>query len=89
MHNVDGFPDVFGGSIPAMIWHDFMQKAVVGQPIENFATPDLSGYNTVPKQSLQFALTTGRGKNGGNGTPVPNPAPDPSPTCWKPHCHSH
>src|SRR4029077_13456129 len=24
MHNVGGFPDVFGGSIPAEIWHDFM-----------------------------------------------------------------
>jgi penicillin-binding protein 1A len=30
--NIDGFPQVFGGSIPARIWHDFMGPALRGQP---------------------------------------------------------
>jgi penicillin-binding protein 1A len=30
--NIDGFPQVFGGSIPARIWHDFMSPALRGQP---------------------------------------------------------
>jgi penicillin-binding protein 1A len=34
--NVDGFPEVFGGSIPAMTWHDFMSGALTGVPIRPF-----------------------------------------------------
>jgi penicillin-binding protein 1A len=34
--NVDGFPEVFGGSIPAMTWHDFMSEALRGVPVRPF-----------------------------------------------------
>jgi penicillin-binding protein 1A len=34
--NVDGFPEVFGGSIPAMTWHDFMSGALTGVPVRPF-----------------------------------------------------
>src|SRR5262249_15239314 len=27
MHDIEGFPDVYGGSIPAQIWHDYMSAA--------------------------------------------------------------
>src|SRR5207247_5702671 len=37
--NVEGFPDVFGGSIPAEIWHDFMQGALKDVPPKDFPTP--------------------------------------------------
>jgi penicillin-binding protein 1A len=30
--NIDGFPQVFGGSIPARVWHDFMGSALRGRP---------------------------------------------------------
>ncbi len=33
MHNLDGFAQVVGGSIPARIWHDFMVAALRGQPV--------------------------------------------------------
>jgi penicillin-binding protein 1A len=32
MHDVDGFAEVVGGSVPARIWHDFMVSAMAGRP---------------------------------------------------------
>jgi penicillin-binding protein 1A len=31
--NIEGFPQVFGGSLPALIWHDFTVAALRGQPV--------------------------------------------------------
>jgi penicillin-binding protein 1A len=36
MHDIEGFPNVFGGSIPALIWHDFMSSALADEPVEEF-----------------------------------------------------
>jgi penicillin-binding protein 1A len=33
MHDVEGFADVVGGSIPARIWHDFMAPALRGTKV--------------------------------------------------------
>jgi penicillin-binding protein 1A len=33
MHNLDGFAQVVGGSVPARIWHDFMVGAPRGLPV--------------------------------------------------------
>jgi penicillin-binding protein 1A len=41
--NIEGFYQVFGGSLPAEIWHDFMGPAVANMPVENFPTPTLGG----------------------------------------------
>jgi 1A family penicillin-binding protein len=100
MHNVHGFANVFGGSIPALIWHDFMAKAMADKPVEEFAIPDLSGYDTDPEHGFVYQpyvpQPTNGGKqgkhNGGGNVPAPNPAPNPSPapeptSCPKPHCH--
>jgi penicillin-binding protein 1A len=94
MHNVQGLANVFGGSIPAAIWHDFMLKAMAGQPVKTFATPDLSGYDTDPEHGFVYTPyqpqpTNGKQRNrsgGGAPAPQPSPAPEPSPTCHKPHC---
>ena len=40
--NVEGFPEVFGGSIPALTWHDFMQAALTGVPERPFPPVDES-----------------------------------------------
>jgi penicillin-binding protein 1A len=73
MHNVEGFPDVFGGSIPAEIWHDFMQQALVGVPVEGFAQPSLSGYDTTPNGAVgQTPIYTPTG--GGASAPTVPPA---------------
>jgi penicillin-binding protein 1A len=67
MVNVEGVYHVFGGTIPAMIWHDFMTAAMAGQPVKEFATPDFTGYNVNPPGSV-------------SPTPSPTPAPSPSPS---------
>jgi penicillin-binding protein 1A len=55
MHYVQGVPNVYGGSIPAQIWHDFMSQATANMPIESFVPPSFIGYDyfppgTVPKK---------------------------------------
>jgi penicillin-binding protein 1A len=37
--DIEGVPQVFGGSIPAEIWHQFMSSALFGVPVKNFAVP--------------------------------------------------
>src|SRR6266511_6070098 len=65
MHDIEGFTDVFGGSIPALIWHDFMTTAMEGQPVETFAQPSFKGYDLRPSGAI---------------SPTPAPSPSPSPT---------
>jgi penicillin-binding protein 1A len=64
MENVEGFPGVFGGSLPALIWHDFMAAAVAHRPVENFAIP----YTPAPVVQPSAPATTAT-------TPAPSPAP--------------
>ena len=40
--NVEGVPQVFGGSLPAEIWHDFMGPAVANLPVLKFPYPNLN-----------------------------------------------
>ena len=39
MSYVEGYAPVYGGTIPASIWHDFMGVALEHTPVESFATP--------------------------------------------------
>jgi penicillin-binding protein 1A len=64
MENVEGLPGVFGGSLPALIWHDFMAAAVAKRPVENFAIP----YTPAPVAQPSAPATT-------TTTPAPSPAP--------------
>jgi penicillin-binding protein 1A len=74
MENIYGYSGIYGGSIPAMIWHDFMASAMSGLPYEDFATPDLSGYDTVPEHAIVYV-------------PKPEPSPEPSKReCHRPRC---
>jgi penicillin-binding protein 1A len=41
--NVEGVSEVFGGSLPAEIWHDFMGPAVANLPVLPFQEPTLNG----------------------------------------------
>jgi penicillin-binding protein 1A len=41
--NVEGVSEVFGGSLPAEIWHDFMGPAVANLPVVPFPEPTLNG----------------------------------------------
>jgi len=37
--NVAGFARVFGGSIPALVWHDFMTGTLAGVPVRDLPAP--------------------------------------------------
>jgi len=39
MNDVGGI-NVFGGTFPALVWHNFMEQAMDGLPVENFTAPD-------------------------------------------------
>ena len=39
MSSVPGYGAMFGGTAPAMIWHDFMQTAMQGRPCDEFPEP--------------------------------------------------
>lgn len=42
MSSVNGFSPVYGGTIPALIWHDFMLQAMQGLPAQSFPpTPQI------------------------------------------------
>ncbi len=43
LNYVEGVPQVFGGTLPAQIWHDFMGPAMAPLPVENFPTPTFGG----------------------------------------------
>jgi penicillin-binding protein 1A len=77
MHDVEGFADVFGGSIPARIWHDFMVRALKGSRFLTFHGPSLDGYDRVPDRQIPLPPP-----------PSPSPSPTPSPTkqCKHPPC---
>jgi membrane peptidoglycan carboxypeptidase len=53
---------VYGGTIPASIWHDFMAAATAEMPVIDFAHPSFAGYTVFPE---------------GSGVPV-EPSPEPS-----------
>jgi penicillin-binding protein 1A len=43
LYNVEGYYQVFGGSLPAQIWHDFMAGAVANLPVVDFPQPTIGG----------------------------------------------
>jgi penicillin-binding protein 1A len=65
MHDIEGYANVVGGTLPAVIWHDFMSQATANLPVKGFATPSFAGYNLHPK---------------GAQSPTPSPSPSPTPS---------
>ena len=53
--NVHGIPRVSGGSLPAVMWRDFMSRALFGAKPTPFAEPDLS---TAKGQALNATTST-------------------------------
>ena len=71
LEDVEGFSAVYGGTIPALIWHDFMSEATAGMPIKDFAEPSFEGYTLdAPSPPPPPAPSV---------TPSPKPSPSPSP----------
>src|ERR687892_390222 len=76
LYNVEGYSVVYGGTLPALIWHDFMLAAMEGMRVREFATPTTEGYTQsppTPVQSPQPSPTV-------TETPEPEPTEEPEPT---------
>lgn len=83
MRNIGGFPAVYGGSIPALIWHRFMSVATTGMPVQSFQAPSLAEFPPpTPIPTLTPTLTpttTPQPKPPVTDTPPPSPSPTPPP----------
>jgi penicillin-binding protein 1A len=75
MQNIQGFSTVFGGSIPALIFRDFMTVATADMPVKDFAEPSTSGYTQGPRPAPTVAPSPTPSKS-----PKPSPSPSPSPS---------
>ena len=64
--NVEGVGTVFGGTLPAEIWRDFMAPAVAPWPVKSFPTPVFGGsyitgdgtYSYAPSTPTYYPTTT-------------------------------
>ncbi len=43
LYNIEGYYQIFGGSLPAQIWHDFMSAAVANLPVQDFPPATITG----------------------------------------------
>jgi len=59
LQDVEGLPAVFGGSIPAEIWHDFMTAALANAPVEQFAAPTTTPATST--SSVSYSQSGGTG----------------------------
>ena len=77
MVNVAGVPGpVYGGTIPAGIWHDFVGEVTADVPYSDFPEPDLSAFQTgnEPEPSA-----SPKPKKSPTPSPTKSPKPSPSP----------
>lgn len=70
MHDVAGFANVTGGSVPALIWRDFMLRVLEGVSVQPFPQPSLEGLDRFPEGAVPPTMPS----------PSPTPTPSPSPT---------
>ncbi|MEA2556692.1 MAG: penicillin-binding protein [Actinomycetota bacterium] len=68
MNYVEGVGPVFGGTIPAAIWQDYMNQVLNGMPVLPFTQPTFAGYTVGPTTPVA------------SPTPPPSPTPSPKPT---------
>jgi penicillin-binding protein 1A len=80
LENIEGVPSVYGGTIPAEIWHTFMLRAMEGLPPQPFPVPTFDSAHSIgpsisvapPPVSPTYVPPT--------ASPSPSPTSRPSPT---------
>jgi penicillin-binding protein 1A len=84
MYNVEGYSAVFGGSLPARIWHDFMYEATKNLPVASFPNATIGGYTvsgsppssySSSSDSSSSTTTTTATTTAVTTTAAPTPAP--------------
>ena len=84
MRDVAGFPEVYGGTIPALIWHDFMTEATAGMPVAGFPPASYEIYEDPPPPSPspapeQTPSLSPSPSSEPSVSPEPSPSAEPSP----------
>jgi penicillin-binding protein 1A len=57
MNYVEGYAPVYGGTIPASIWHDFMAAALAHTPVQDFPTPEIAQPRTYSYTQPSYSYT--------------------------------
>ena len=73
---IQGYSALFGGTIPAAIWQDFMVYAMQGREPLTFDTPSFEGYTIGPEVPVVVSPTAAPSVT---GSPSPEPTDEPSP----------
>jgi penicillin-binding protein 1A len=71
LENVEGVPSVYGGTIPAEIWHNYMTIAMADQKPLPFPEPTFEQWGTPTPSYVPPTYSP---------TPSPSPSPSPKPT---------
>ena len=80
LENVEGVSAVFGGTIPAGIWHDFMTQATAGMRVRDFPTPSFEGHTLQAPTPPPPPAPSVTPKPSPSPEPKPSPSPSPSPS---------
>jgi penicillin-binding protein 1A len=84
MRDVAGVPEVYGGTIPATIWHDFMTEATEGVPVMGFPAASYVVYADPPppepSPGAVPAVPSASPTPSPSAEPTPSPSSDPSPS---------
>jgi len=78
MRDVAGFPEVYGGTIPALIWHDFMTEATAGMPVAAFPSASYEIYADPPTPAPSPEPVPSAAAPSSVPEPTSSPAPEPS-----------
>ncbi|MFM8998608.1 MAG: transglycosylase domain-containing protein [Actinomycetota bacterium] len=80
--DIGGFPAVYGGTIPALIWQEFMSAAMADLPIEEFVRPSFDGYTLGPVSPTPVVTPSVSTSPGGlpSASPTASPAAPVTPT---------
>jgi penicillin-binding protein 1A len=80
LYNVEGYSVVYGGTLPALIWHDFMLSAMEGMRVREFATPTTEGYTQTPPTPVSSPQPSPTVTETPEPEPEPTKDPKPEPT---------
>jgi penicillin-binding protein 1A len=82
LEDVEGVPLVYGGTIPAAIWHDFMMSAMDGLTPESFPAPNFGAQTATPSAAAPPPAPSPSAEPSAepSSSPSPEPSPEPSPS---------
>jgi penicillin-binding protein 1A len=84
LSDVEGVGAVFGGSLPAEIWHAFMSAATAQMPVEQFPTPPITGQTVFGSGYYSYSPPTTTSAPAPPSQPAPSPVPEN-----QGHTHGH